>query len=86
MSRPIKAILVFVVLLLGGAVYMGISAYMQSEYQLSVKASNGIGVLCALIYYIGLITTIVLSKAIPSLYLKHGTSEEDTDETDNGSD
>lgn len=77
MNGLTKGILVFGVLIFGGGVYLGIGAYMQMEYQLSVKASNGIGLLSAGIYYLGCILTVVLSKAIPSLYLKHGETEED---------
>lgn len=77
MNGLTKGILVLGLLLLGGGVYLGIGSYMQMEYQLSAKASNGIGLLCAIIYYFGCILTIVLSKAIPSLYLKHGETEED---------
>lgn len=77
MNGLTKGILVFGLLLLGGGVYLGISSYMQMEYQLSVKASHGIGLLSAGIYYFGCILTVVLSKAVPSMYLKHGETEED---------
>ncbi len=81
-SNLFKGLAVFVLLILGGGVYLGMSQYMLSEYQISVKASHLIGIICAAIYYFVLILTIILSKVIPNLYEKHGALDDENENND----
>lgn len=66
---------VFILLILGGAISVGISNYMMTTYQLTAKASNLIGLISTCFYYSSIILVWILSKVVPKLYNKHHDSE-----------
>jgi hypothetical protein len=66
---------VFMLLLMGGLIYLGISNYMLTTYQLTAKASNLIGLISTCFYYSSIILVWILSKVVPKLYNKHHDSE-----------
>lgn len=59
-----KFITIFLILSIGPIIYNVVANYMNSNYALSIKSCNFIGILCLASYYIGVIVTIILRKKL----------------------